>query len=345
MSSKKARQKRVIGVLTGDQRNEKAGLVNFWDEEDRFALEKFKGAIEEIPEYTWVFLDNHDDLMRRLREIEKEVDIVLNLCDDGFRNDSRMELHIPALLDTLGILYTGGDPRCLATCNDKSLVRGAARELGIPVPQGIFIQSPNEISLPPFGFPVIVKPNFGDGGVGITRTSVVNNKKEFHSSVQEILNMGWHRNGVLAEEFLSGRDLTVALIGNPKEHLHLFAIAEKNYETLDINLPKIWGHEGKWEKESPYYHLPTTLARLPRAVKTFLRQANTLLFERLGCRDYARIDWRLDAKGMPRLLEVNPNPGWWWDGSLAKIAAMKRMSYSEMIRTILKSAEKRLRIA
>jgi D-alanine-D-alanine ligase len=66
------------------------------------------------------------------------------------------------------------------------------------------------------------------------------------------------------------------------------------------------------------------------------------LFERLECRDYARFDWRLDAKGTPKLLEVNPNPGWCWDGHLAKMAAITGMSYKELLEAVLKTAEARM---
>lgn len=344
MSDKKVKQKRVIGVLTGDQRKKHGQLFALWNKEDRAAFEQLKKALAEIPKYTFSFLDNHDDFPDRLQTIKGEVDFVLNLCDDGFKNDSGMELHIPALFETHSILYTGGDPRCLAICNDKSLVRGAAREMGIPIPQGMLIRSPEELRMPSFGFPAIVKPNFGDGGEGITKKSVVTNMKELRRAFTGIFNMRARRNSVLVEEFLDGKDLSIAIIGNPPGRIPFFAIAEKDYSTLDGGLPKIWGYEGKWERESPYYNLQSALAKIPRATETFLRQANTLLFERLGCRDYARFDWRFDAKGLPRLLEVNPNPCWWYDGYLAKTAAMKSMSYSAMIRAILTSAEKRLNI-
>jgi D-alanine-D-alanine ligase len=68
------------------------------------------------------------------------------------------------------------------------------------------------------------------------------------------------------------------------------------------------------------------------------------LFNRLGCRDYARFDWRLDAEGKPRLLEVNPNPGWCWDGHLAKMAAYADISYSGMLAAIIEAAKERYRL-
>ena len=68
------------------------------------------------------------------------------------------------------------------------------------------------------------------------------------------------------------------------------------------------------------------------------------LYERLECRDYARFDWRLDASGNPKLLEANPNPGWCWDGHMAKMAAIEGITYPEMLRMILEAAEKRVGI-
>ncbi len=66
------------------------------------------------------------------------------------------------------------------------------------------------------------------------------------------------------------------------------------------------------------------------------------LFTRLGCRDYARFDWRLDKNGTPRLLEVNPNPGWCWDGHLARMAELDGVDYQTMLSMILQTAVRRL---
>lgn len=69
------------------------------------------------------------------------------------------------------------------------------------------------------------------------------------------------------------------------------------------------------------------------------------LFKRLECRDYCRFDWRLDSEGNPKLLEVNPNPGWCWDGHLAKMAKIEGLSYSEMLKEILEATERRIGIS
>jgi D-alanine-D-alanine ligase len=82
-------------------------------------------------------------------------------------------------------------------------------------------------------------------------------------------------------------------------------------------------------------------ADLPEKIRNEIVQCCLALFNRLGCRDYARFDWRLDAEGRPKLLEVNPNPGWCWDGHLAKMAAYTGISYSGMLAGILEAAKER----
>ncbi len=86
-------------------------------------------------------------------------------------------------------------------------------------------------------------------------------------------------------------------------------------------------------------------AELPQPTVEFLHASCNKLFQRLGCRDYARFDWRLDANGTPRLLEVNPNPGWCWDGHLAKMAEYAGLSYADMLENILVACSERLAVS
>ncbi|MEM0262036.1 MAG: D-alanine--D-alanine ligase, partial [Nitrososphaerota archaeon] len=249
-----------------------------------------------------------------------------------------------ALLDILGIPYTGAGPRCLAYCYDKSLVRGIAREMGIPVAKAVFVM-PEEVTVKiPFGFPVIVKPNFGDSSFGITYKNVVHNEEELLNTISELREKFNYNKPILIEEFLPGKDLTVGIIGNPPEDYLVLPITEEDYSVLPEGLPHICSYEAKWIPSSPYWNIRSIPANLPQDVRDYIIECCVKLFIRLECRDYARFDWRLDSEGNPRLLEVNPNPGWCWDGHLAKMAAYAGMSYSEMLRAILKAAEKRLKL-
>ena len=191
-------------------------------------------------------------------------------------------------------------------------------------------------------FPVIVKPNFGDSSFGITVRSVCSTIEELSAAIEEIRTKFGYEKPILVEEFLTGKDLTVGIIGNPPDDYIVLPIAEEDYSVLPPGLPPICGYEAKWLPDSPYWKLRSIPADLPDDVEKAIIEDCLQLFQRLGCRDYARFDWRLDAEGRPKLLEVNPNPGWCWDGHLAKMAALQGMSYAEMLLAILQAAERRL---
>jgi D-alanine-D-alanine ligase len=107
-------------------------------------------------------------------------------------------------------------------------------------------------------------------------------------------------------------------------------------------LPKLSAYEAKWAPNPPYWKIRSIPAELTESQEKTMIECSAKLFERLECRDYARIDWRLSAKGEPRMLEVNPNPGWCWDGHLCKMAKYTGMTYADMLEAILKAAEHRI---
>jgi D-alanine-D-alanine ligase len=241
--------------------------------------------------------------------------------------------------------YTGGNPQCLAYCYDKSLVRGIAQELDIPVPTGYMVnpQDTTFINLM-IEFPVIVKPNFGDSSIGINKNSVCYNVAELENAIVYIRDTVGYDKPIIVEKFLSGADISVGIIGNPPEYYEILPIIQEDYSELPPELPQICGYEAKWNPESPYWNIKSLPADLDEATQRYLHACCVKLFERLDCRDYARFDWRLDKNGTPRLLEVNPNPGWCWDGHLAKMAKLGGIDYSVMLGKILHAAKKRLNI-
>ncbi len=340
---KKATGDRHVVVILGDPgKPDPLKPQSIFDDDDFYTIDQMKGVFREIKGYRFTYLTNHDTLIRDLLNIVGNTDLVVNLCDEGFRNDPRSELHVPALLETLGIPYTGSGPQCLAFCYDKSLVRGIAKEMGIPVPQAHFIK-PEDCSYDlPLPFPVLVKPNFGDSSFGITARSVAYDAEGLIDAISDIRrNLGYEK-PIIVEEFLTGSDLTVGIIGNPPSSYTVLPMAEEDYSELPEDLPRICGYEAKWRPDSPYSRIKSIPALLPPQTQKDLIEWSTVLAERLECRDYTRLDWRLDARGQPKLLEVNPNPGWCWDGHLAKMASMAGITYSEMLLSVLRAAEERL---
>jgi len=350
VKTKKPHLKNIV-VLLGDP-NKIDILKPFYmfDDDDLYTIDQLKNSLRDIEKdcnYRFHYLTNHETMIKDLIRMQEKgkIDFVFNLCDEGYCNDATKELHVPALLDILGIPYTGSEPQCIAHCYDKSLIRGIAGEMGIPIPEAFFIK-PGDTSFEiPFNFPMIIKPNFGDSSFGITQRNVVYSIEKTLNVISEIRDKLGYDKPILIEEFLSGKDLSVGIIGNFPDSYTVLPIIEEDYSELPPELPRICGYEAKWLQDSQYWKIKSIPAKLTADTERFIIDCSLKLFERLGCKDYARLDWRLTAKEEPRLLEVNPNPGWCWDGHLAKMAKIKNMSYSKMLLMILEEAEKRFKSA
>lgn len=333
-----------IVVLMGDPRRPDVVKPDAtFDDDDVFTINELKRALSSLGQYHFTYIDKHSIVVQELQKARGNASFVFNLCDEGFCNDASKELHIPCLLEILNLRYTGGTPQCLAYCYDKSLVRGIATEMDIPVPRAYLIK-PDDITFIelPLDFPVIVKPNFGDSSFGITQHSVCYDLGSLETAILGVRERFGYNKPMLVEKFLMGKDISVGIIGNPPESYLCLPIIEEDYSALPRTLPRVCGYEAKWLADSPYSQVQSIPANLSEETEKFLVASCIKLFDRLECRDYARFDWRLDANNTPRLLEVNPNPGWCWDGHLAKMAKIAGMSYAQMLQRILEESEKRI---
>ncbi len=329
---------RPVIVLLGDpelpDRSKPGGKFT---PDDFFQVEKLKQALSEISERRFDYWSDHDGLFRRLREERPE--FVLNFCDTGFRNEARYELHIPALLEMLDVPYSGSGPVALGICYDKAMVRAIAQAHGVPVPGEVFMRPGDP--LPEVGYPAFIKPNRGDGSVGITEASLVNDADEAQTYVRK-LRQELPDTDVLVQEFLSGDEYGLGLIGNPRNGFIALPMLQVDYSALDPKLPKLLSYSSKVDPESPYwtdirFHESNLDAQAKSRVKTWC----TGLFDRLQLRDYARFDFRADANGALKLMEVNPNPAWCWDGKLAHMGHLMGLSHGGVLRLILEAAERR----
>jgi D-alanine-D-alanine ligase len=330
-----------VTVIMGDPRlPDQVKRGGHFNPEDLETVRRLRDALSELPQYKVRYLDNHKTLQRELADIR--TDLVFNLCDEGFNNDAFKELHVPAVLELIGLPYTGGGPGCLAACYDKGLVRAVAQSLDVPVPLETLVRAGDQGATLPSVFPALLKPNYGDSSVGITKDAVVDNERALLDYLGQ-LRAQFPRKPVLVQEYLSGAEYSVGLVGNPESGLRALPILEVDFSKLDPELPRILGYESKWEPDSPYWtQIRYREATLADHVQQQMIDNSAKLFERLGCRDYARFDFRADARGEIKLLEVNPNPGWCWDGKLNIMAGFQGMRYSELLHQILAAAVERL---
>ncbi len=332
-----------VAVIMGDPK--KPDIIKpstVFDEDDYNTIQQLKIALSSLKNYRFTYVNNHNMLIGDLLKLKNKVDYIFNLCDEGFLNDARKELHVPALLEMLEIPYTGSNPQCLSYCYDKSLIRGIAQEMGVPVADAFYIKPEDNVFEMNIAFPVIAKPNFGDSSFGITQKSVAFTVEELNDAILKTREKFGYDKPLLVEELLTGKDLTLGIIGNIPESYTVLPIVEEDYSQLPEGLPKICGYEAKWLQDSPYFQLLRSIpAVLPEQTEKLIIEYSIKLAERLECRDYSRFDWRLDSKGVPKLLEVNPNPGWCWDGHLAKMAGIGGTNYADMLKSILQAAEQR----
>ena len=331
-----------VTVLMGDPRMpDVVKMGGQFNPEDMQTINILKENLAKLPQFKYEYLDDHQSMIKRM--IANPPSMVMNLCDEGYRNAATMELHVPALLEVLNVPYTGAGPGCLSLCYNKANVRAIAQALDVDVPMETFFNPDDQAANLPSYFPALIKPNCGDSSMGITQHAVVNNAEELMKYIEHLREV---MPGVplLIQEYLSGAEYSIGLVGNPDKFEVLPAL-EVDFSHLPAGLPKILSYESKWDPQSPYWtDIKYKEAKLDEETYRKLVHFSSRLFERLECRDYARFDFRADSEGRIKLLEVNPNPGWCWDGKLNLMAGFAGIGYAQLLEMILNAARERLHL-
>lgn len=329
-----------VGVLLGDPRLPYPYAVDGrFGAEESAAVDHLRDALGQVGGYRFRYFDDHGRLLDDLRA--ERPDLILNLCDTGFRNNWELERNVPALLEILEIPYSGADPMAISLSTDKALVRALAMGQGIPVPNETYVDLTADPLVLPTIYPCLIKPNSSGGSFGITRNCVV------HDAAEAEAYLRWLAGELvipeaLIQDFLTGPEYTVGLVGNAKDGFTVFPPLEVDYSALNAGLPPILTHGSKSDPHSPYWNkLHFRRARLDDVKWSKLVEHTVRLFRRLGLRDYARFDYREGDDGEPRLLDVNTNPTWYWDGKLEMMAEWGGHAYPDLLRLILQAAERR----
>mgnify|MGYP001160571615 CR=1 FL=1 len=246
-----------------------------------------------------VTLDADATLVQKL--LERKVDMVFNIAE-GIRGRGR-ESQVPAILDFLGIPYTGSDPVALGLSMDKMLCELVASGCGVCTARHVLVKDVGDIpsSLP---YPVIVKPNAEGSGKGISEHCIATGKDELERLVREGLK--GVEDGLLVEEYLPGREFTVGVLGNGKTK-QILPPMEILYNSYTQGTYKVYSYKVKCNyKDYVRYACP---APLSQEETDRLSDAAGKVFDALSCHDVARADFRMDAQGNFRFLEINPLPG------------------------------------
>lgn len=326
-------------VLLGDPRldNPYHGSDAQKDEERRDVARLKETLGEILSQGRITYLDDHRRLLEDLRQCNP--DLVLNFCNDGFRNRPELHMHVAALLDVFGLSFAGASADTLARCHDKASINAAAVRLGIPVPRMELLRLGSDDV--PSHYPAVLKPNEGSGSQGITSGSVVKDEQQAAKRLAELAEESGGTGWVVAEQFLDGREFSVAILGSGEggEAPTCLPPLEIDFSRLPEGLPRVMTHESKANAESVYWQQVAMVpAELSAETREALAKYCTQMFERFGCRDYARFDFRTDDQGNPHLIDVNAHPEWGPNGMMAQMAGFEGLGYEGLLTRIIQSA-------
>jgi D-alanine-D-alanine ligase len=266
----------------------------------------------------------------------EHIEIFFNAADEGYNMNTQLEAQIPAVLDIIGIPYTGSNYLTLGLCLDKVHTKQLLQANRLPTPRFMFFSEPIDSKSDCSGlrFPLIVKPSREDGSIGIKHDSVVDTKKELIRKVNEVLEK--YKQPVLVEEFINGREVNIGIIGRdnitilpPSEIIFNLSNKHRNF------LP----YEAKWEEDTPYYTgtMPQCPAKIDSELLKRLNQLAEKAYRLFSLKDYGRVDFRISEENEPYILEVNPNPDISKDAGLARMAKAHGLNYDDLIHSIVLS--------
>jgi len=254
--------------------------------------------------YNAVVLPLSKSLMSFLRRINSlKVDVLINLCE-GFLGRPQFEANVAGVFEILGIPFTGSNSRALSLCQDKFKSKAVLHAYGLPTARGRLISSADQAV--DLSFPLIVKPNSEDASLGIKSDSVVFDAKHLAEKIKIVIEK--YRQPALVEEFIEGREFNVAVLDN--DRLQALPVSEIDFSGMPDNVPKICSYEAKWFEDHVLYMAspPVCPANIDETLRDRLQQLAVAAFQVMGCRDYARVDFRMGKDGRIYILEVNPNP-------------------------------------
>jgi len=264
-------------------------------------------------------------------------DIVFNIAEgEGGRC---REAHVPAVLEMLGIPYVGSDPLTLCVTLDKPVAKRLVEHGGFPTPPFRIFRHAEEVDSLPFPFPVIVKPAFEGSSKGVRIASRATSLDQAREMVRFVTQT--YRQEAMVEAFVPGAEVTVGVLGNdPPRVAGMMEIVPTTVSPAEF----VYSLEVKrdWENRVAYRVPPA----LPGAVLSEIERCALGIYRALGCRDFSRIDFRLDASGAPHFIECNPlpglSPGY---GDLPIMADRMGIPYTSLVGEILSHALSRLGMA
>lgn len=265
----------------------------------------------------------------------KKPDVIFNFIEI-FKDNSRYEMNVVGLYELMGIPYTGAPALSLANCQNKILAKRLLSSSGIRIPKFFIVNESAERYPHKLKYPLLVKPPFEDASVGIENESIVTDSKKLKQRIEYVLKN--FAQPVLVEEFIEGRELNVAVMGDRR--LRVLPISEIDFSEMPDHLHNIVSYQAKWDPHHESYHktIPICPAPLTQKIEKKAKEMAFKAFKVMGCRDYARVDMRLSKENKLYVLEVNPNPDLTEGAGFMRSAEHAGITYGQALKRIVKYA-------
>ena len=264
-------------------------------------------AIKEIYDVKAINLGND---FNQLHKKLFDIDVVFNALHGGYGENGELQKYF----EKYSIKYTGSGPKASKLAMDKNQTKLIAKSINIPVLDWKIIKKNDKISINEFSFPLIIKPNDGGSTIGLY---FIDNKKKFSDSVMSAFNQS---DTLMVEQYFKGREISVPIIDG--QVLPIIEIKASNF---------LYDYESKYQSNKTKYEVP---AKIDSKLERIISNKALLLYNKIGCKHYSRIDFLLNNDKY-YLLEINTLPGLTSTSLLPKSANHIGMSYPKLIKKII----------
>jgi D-alanine-D-alanine ligase len=334
-------RERIVVLYNTDYDAEQAANANLPDATSvRASAKAIASALIEAGyrvELTGVHGTEVYDVLARLSA--DKPDLLFNLCE-SMDGDPRNEPTFAGLLDLFKIHYTGAGLLALASCLYKHRTKDILLAHGVPTPPYRFLRDDADLADPALeqlDYPWFVKLAHEDASLGITEANVVADASALRARARELMHD--HEQPVIAERYVEGREINVTLMGHG-DHVDVLPLHEIDFAAMPSDRPRIVSYAAKWDENHVDYAgtKPVPLRDANPALVAEIERVSRAAWRAVELRDYGRVDLRVDAAGVPWVIDVNPNPDISPDAGCSRAASAAGMTYPQMVDRIAQLA-------
>jgi D-alanine-D-alanine ligase len=315
-----------------------------WSAEDRAEADRLTGLMADglcALGHPLAVAEFWKDARPALSQFDPDEWIIFNWCE-GVEDEIGGDARVCAEMDAMGFTYTGSPPHALLLSVQKGRAKQLLQRWGIPTSPGREFQHPEQVTPETWGeadFPAIVKPVSAHCSVAVTRDAVVRDLESLRQRVAYVNEA--LKEPALVEKFIAGREINVGIWGNSRPRL--LPLREIDFSRIENPLHRLVTWDSKWVPTSPDWNSMPVITQpvVSEALRAQIEHVSLATYRAFGCRDYARVDLRIDEREQVYVVDVNPNPDICPDGGFAGACYAAGYTYAEAISHIVAMAAAR----